>query len=331
MLQQMNHRSAPAGGAHRLRCIPYSVAVFDVGLSDLVARDGGLARSSLSACGVTYDEMETNPAEQNLRVATRLGHLHVRIVGPDELPTAVLWPSMFSDGHAFERVVPLLNRHRRLVIVDPPGLGKSDPLGVISDIDGVAGAAMDLLMGLDLPLPVDWVGEAFGGHVGYKLARDPKVLRSLVAISAPPETNPELLRMTRVLLAVVGIVGRRPVTSLVASKQVTPTSLRDPTVAGVVRRAFLANTRRSLVNATRSFILGRRDVRSELPDIAVPTLIAATTARGEWTVEGAKAAAALIPGARLATIDGASANSSLEQPQATAGVILKFWEGSPEC
>ena len=69
--------------------------------------------------------METNPAEQNLRVATRLGHLHVRIVGPDELPTAVLWPSMFSDGHAFERVVPLLNRHRRLVIVDPPGSARA--------------------------------------------------------------------------------------------------------------------------------------------------------------------------------------------------------------
>ena len=252
--------------------------------------------------------------------------MYVRIVGPDRLPTAVLWPSMFSDGHAFDRVVPLLTQRRRLVIVDPPGLGDSDPLRVVSDIDGAAGAAADLLAGLDLPLPVDWVGEAFGGHVGYKLARDPEVLRSLIAISAPPETNPELLRLTRALLAVVGIVGRRPVTSLVAGKQVTQSSLRDPAVARVVRHAFLANTRRSIVNATKSFVLGRRDVRSELPDIAVPTLLAATTERGEWTVEGAEAAVALIPGARLATVDGASANSSLEQPQATAAMILGFWE-----
>ena len=76
---------------------------------------------------------------------------------------------------------------------------------------------------------------------------------------------------------------------------------------------------------------GRRDVRSELPDIAVPTLIAATTARGEWTVEGAKAAAALIPGARFATIDGGKREQFAGATASHRGVILKFWEGSPEC
>src|SRR6476620_8452309 len=132
------------------------------------------------------------------RVNTRLGALHIRIVGDG--PTTVLWPSMFVDSHTWDSVQPLLPAKRRYVLVDGPGRGLSDPLPRVTDINGAADAALDLLAGLDIAGPADWVGNAFGGHVGYKLGAMPGVLRSLVAISAPPEHRPGDLRRQVALL-----------------------------------------------------------------------------------------------------------------------------------
>lgn len=105
-------------------------------------------------------------AESTALVPTRLGRLHVRLVGQG--PTTVLWSSMFVDSHTWDPVVPLLPRDRRYALVDPPGLGLSESLREASDIAGAADAATDLLAGLGVDGPVDWVGNAFGGHVGFK-------------------------------------------------------------------------------------------------------------------------------------------------------------------
>jgi pimeloyl-ACP methyl ester carboxylesterase len=108
-------------------------------------------------------------------VATRLGSLYVRTVGSGR--PAVLWPSMFVDSHTWDRMLPLLQREsaipRRFALIDPPGLGNSEPLRTSSTIAGAAAAARDALAHLDLGGPVDWVGNAFGGHVGYELADVP--------------------------------------------------------------------------------------------------------------------------------------------------------------
>ena len=136
----------------------------------------------------TMSSSSRRPTTTADRVNTRLGALHVRIVG--EGPTTVLWPSMFVDSHTWDSVQPLLPAQRCYVLIDGPGLGLSDPLTRTTDINGAADAALDLLAGLDIDGPVDWVGNAFGGHVGYKLGAKPAVLRSLVAISAPPEHLP---------------------------------------------------------------------------------------------------------------------------------------------
>ena len=59
-------------------------------------------------------------------------------------PATVLWPSMFVDGRTFDPLLPLLPG-RRLIVVDGPGLGASEPLGRRSTIAEAADAAQDLL------------------------------------------------------------------------------------------------------------------------------------------------------------------------------------------
>lgn len=258
-------------------------------------------------------------------VRTRLGALHVRVVGTG--PVAVLWPSMFVDGHTWDRLVPHLPADRRYVLVDGPGLGLSEPLRRRSSIAEAADAAVDLLEGLGVDAPVDWVGNAFGGHVGFDLATRVGVLRSLVAVSAPTEPiTPELRRQITLLAPVLRLAGAvRPVRDSVVEAMLTPASAADPGLREVVVDSLRRPGRRSLALALRSFILDREDVNDTLGDIRVPSLFVASDDRGDWSPEDAVRAAALTPAARAVVVTGARTLVPLEQPVALAGLLEEFW------
>ena len=265
-------------------------------------------------------------AESATSVPTRLGRVHVRSIG-DGAPT-VLWPSMFVDSHTWDPVVPLLPSDRRYVLVDPPGLGLSQALDRISDIAGAADAAMDLLDGLGVEGPVDWVGNAFGGHVGFKLAARRGVLRSLVAVSAPTQPVPGWMRrqitMLLPVLRVAGPVG--PVRSGILTGMLTDASAAREPIRRVVEESLARPTRRSAALALRSFILNRVDVTAELADVTVPSLFVASDDRGDWSPADAEAAAAATPGARAVTIPAARTLIPLEQPEALARHVRRFWD-----
>ncbi|MBA8793002.1 pimeloyl-ACP methyl ester carboxylesterase [Friedmanniella endophytica] len=263
------------------------------------------------------------------RVRTRLGRLHVRTTGTG--PATVLWASMFVDGHTMDGLLPLLP-DRRLVVVDGPGIGGSDPLVRRSTIREAAGAAVDLLTGpqageLGIDGPVDWVGNAFGGHVGYELAGDPALLRTLVAISAPTEPVPDELRRQIAVLApllrALGPVG--PVRAAIHRALLSEASVADPAIRAVVDESLVRPSRRSLALALRSFVVDRTDVTAGMSRIAVPCLFVTGDQRGDWTPEAAERTAALVPGARAVTVPGASTLVPLEQPAALAAALRRFW------
>ena len=265
-------------------------------------------------------------AETETSVPTRLGRLRVRTIGRGM--TTVLWPSMFVDSHTWDPVVPLLPGGRRYLLVDPPGLGLSEPLHEASDITGAADAATDLLHGLGVDGPVDWVGNAFGGHVGFKLAARPGVLRSLVAISSPAEPVPAPLRrqinLLLPILRTAGPVG--PVRSGILTGMLTDASAADESIRRIVVESLARPTRRSMALAVRSFILARSDVTDELTDVAVPSLFVASDDRGDWSPHDAETAAGLAPDAEAVTIRGARTLIPLEQPEALAGHLCRFWD-----
>ncbi|SDD93287.1 alpha/beta fold hydrolase [Auraticoccus monumenti] len=266
--------------------------------------------------------------ERAERVPTRLGSLSVRRLGSG-VPT-VLWSSMFVDSHTWDRMLPLLlggAPGREYLLVDPPGLGRSDPLERRSSIAEAAGAARDVLDTLGVTEPADWVGNAFGGHVGYQLATDPAAVRSLVAVSAPTEPVPPALRrqiaVLHPLLRVAGPVG--PVRRAVVSAMLTDASAGDEDVRGVVLDSLDRPTRVSLSRALRSYIIDRADVTDRLPRIHVPCLFVASDDRGDWSPEDARRAASLAPAATALTISGARTLIPLEQPAALADAVLAFW------
>ncbi|KAF2420408.1 alpha/beta hydrolase [Microbacterium sp. B35-30] len=267
-------------------------------------------------------------SERAERVDTRLGSLAVRRVGTGDM--TVFWSSMFVDSHTWDSALPLLLAgapEREFVLIDPPGLGLSEPLSRRSSIAEAADAARDALAGLGATSPVDWVGNAFGGHVGYQLATDPSTIRSFVAISAPTEPVPAHLRrkiaVLHPVLRLMGAVG--PVRAAVISAMLTDASAATPGIRDVVVDSLNRPTRASMSHALRSFIIDRTDVTDRLSGIGVPSLFIASDDRGDWSPEDAQRAAASSPHATSVTIAGARTLVPLEQPRAVAQAILAFW------
>ena len=263
-----------------------------------------------------------------VRVDTRLGQLNARVVG--EGRTTVLWSSMFVDSHTWDTIIPLLAADpvkRRFVLIDPPGLGLSDPLRRRSTVREAADAARDALHVLTPGEAVDWVGNAFGGHVGFDLARDPVLLRSLVAISSPAEPIGGGLRrqinLLRPLLRIAGLVG--PVRDAIVAAMLTDKSAADPAIRSVVIDGIARPSRASLALTVRSFILDRTDATDQVADIRVPALFVASDDRGDWSPADAERTALLTPHAHAVTITGARTLVPLEQPATLAEAILSFW------
>lgn len=267
--------------------------------------------------------------ERSERIETRLGNLNARVSGTGRF--TVLWSSMFVDSHTWDRIVPLLMDGsaipRRFVLIDPPGLGLSDALIRPSTIGEAADAARDALVALGATEPVDWLGNAFGGHVGLNLATDAATLRSLVAISSPTEPiAPDLRRkigLLHPLLRVAGPVG--PVRDAIVDAMLTEESASTRSTLQVVLDSLARPTRASMSLALRSFIVDRTDVTDRLADIRVPSLFVASDDRGDWSPADAERAASLAPGAQVATIPGARTLIPLEQPAALAAAIIGFW------
>ncbi|SFR90468.1 Pimeloyl-ACP methyl ester carboxylesterase [Agromyces sp. CF514] len=238
---------------------------------------------------------------------------------------------MFVDSRTWDRVLPILRREapdRRYLLIDPPGLGRNEPLHRRSSIVEAASAARDALDSLAVRGPVDWVGNAFGGHVGYELATQPGVLRSFVAISAPVEPIAPALRrkihVLKPLLQAFGAVG--PVRSAVIEAMLTDASASDPDILPVVLHSLARPTKAGMALALQSFILDRVDVSELLPRICVPSLYLASDDRGDWSPDDAERAASLTPGARATTITRARTLIPLEQPDAVARELLAFWK-----
>jgi len=260
------------------------------------------------------------------RISTRLGALHVNAVGTGR--PALLWHGMFVDGDSWQRMSPRLAAERRLIVVDGPGHGRSDPLRRDTTVDECAAVAAEVLDALRITDPVDWVGNAWGGHVGLAVARrDRSRLRSLVAVSSPPAPiGADLRRKIGLLGPLLRIVGfRGPVLDGVLSSQLSDAGRADAQIAATMATMLRRARPASMSRALRSFVLSRTDVTPTLSQLTVPTLFVGTDDRGEFGAEQAQDAARRTPDARAAVITGARTLAPLEQPDRLASEILGFW------
>jgi microsomal epoxide hydrolase len=109
------------------------------------------------------------------------------------------WP---QSWYCWRHVMPLLAGSRRVIAVDPPGLGESDPPPA-GDTASVAASFAALIESLALA-PVPFIGYDIGAWIGYALAaRHPAAVERLALIDAaiPGITPPEGYTLTPVQAA----------------------------------------------------------------------------------------------------------------------------------
>ena len=260
-------------------------------------------------------------------VNTPVGALEVTIEGSG--PTVVLWHSLYVDDRSWDRVSGELSSLRRLVRITGPGHGASEPTAHPYSLIDCSNAAIAVLDALELPGPVDWVGNAWGGHVGLMLAASHGAhIRTLAAFNAPvQQLTSRQARSSRLLARVFRIVGPiEPVLAGVTETLLSPqTRADDPAVVAYVRECLIRSDRRGLVTAIRSISLGREDLRPLLPAIACPTLLVTTPEDALWTPEQAELAAASMPDATSAVITGGGHLTPLESPGETIALLRRLW------
>ncbi|WP_433041034.1 alpha/beta fold hydrolase [Dactylosporangium sp. CS-033363] len=258
-------------------------------------------------------------------VATRLGPLHVEVDGDG--PPAVLWPSLFVDSTTWTRLRPALAAVRRLILVDGPGHGRSGRPPESFTMDDCQAAAGDVLDRLGITGPVDWLGNAWGGHTGLAFAAaQPDRVRTVLTIGTPVSALPEGERRSiRLGYAVHRLLGPRPVATVVADALLGGGYRKsDPEAARIVVAGFVRSDRPGMRAAIRSISLDRTDATGLLPQVKAPTLMVTGADDASCSPADTAAWAALIPNGQHRVVPGAGHVAPLFDP-ATADVIAQFW------
>ena len=260
-------------------------------------------------------------------IDTAVGRLKVTTAGAGA--PAVLWHSLFADERSWQRAAAELARDRRLVLITGPGHGASGDPDRRYDLLQCARAAEEVIDALGVAEPVDWVGNAWGGHVGIRFATAyPSRVRSLVTLGTPVQSLATAERVrTRFLLLVHRLMG--PTGFLVDAVVETLLSARtrasDPEAVELVRSSFVEANPVRMRNAVVSISLHREDLAALLPGITIPTLMITGDQHSGWTPAQSAAAIARMPDARAAVVADAAYLVPLEQPDAVVGLIRGFW------
>jgi pimeloyl-ACP methyl ester carboxylesterase len=268
--------------------------------------------------------------EERHPIATSGGTLAVRVRG--EGPPAVLWHSLFVDERSWQRVEDDLAHVRRLVIITGPGHGESADPGHRYSLDDCAAAAGEVLAALGIDEPVDWVGNAWGGHVGIVFAATrPDRCRTLVTLGTPVQAYTRSEQLTfRVLLAVYRVAGMIGyLSSGIVEALLSPrTRANDPEAVALVLDCLRAMERPALANAMRSISLGRPDLTPRLAAVRCPTVFVTGADHAGWTPEQAETKRRLLADGSVAVVPDTAYLTPLEAPGETIRIVRDLWGAS---
>jgi pimeloyl-ACP methyl ester carboxylesterase len=261
-------------------------------------------------------------------VSTDLGRLHVRRTGTG--PPVVLWHSLFVDSRSWGPLVDVLARDRTVYAIDGPSHGKSEAVHRDFTIEECVASAEQVLDRLGLTEPVDWIGNAWGGHVGIRLATGSR-LRTLTTIGTPVQgfTLGEKLTMAWPLVGLYRLTGpngfimKQLFESLLGAESIAA----QPDQAETIMASFREADRKGMLHAMTSMMLHRTGIADLLGSITVPTLVmpVCDDVTG-WRPDEARRTCAAIPDCRVEEVAGTGHVSPLLiDRDRIVRLLTEFW------
>jgi pimeloyl-ACP methyl ester carboxylesterase len=242
-------------------------------------------------------------------------------------PEVVLIPGTFADRRTWSRVVGRLAAGFRCLLFDPRGTNQTPDPGTPFTADDLAGdvaAVMDAA-GVER---AHLVGHSLGASVAVILAaRRPARVRRLVACS--PSVTPDAY-LAAVLdlwaaLADSGLPAHAVHLGLVLNA-FGRGAFENGTVRAVVdqmdRQPLDRQTIRRYIDCDRKL-----DLSPVMRSVDAATLVVVGSEDALTGVDGARAVAASVSGARLEIIEGAGHGPHLETPMAFARIVTAFLNG----
>jgi pimeloyl-ACP methyl ester carboxylesterase len=261
-------------------------------------------------------------------VSTELGRLHVQRSGTG--PPLVLWHSLFVDSRSWGPLVDMLARDRTVYTIDGPSHGKSEALHRDFTFEELVVAAEQALDRLGLTQPVDWVGNAWGGHIGIRLATTSR-LRTLTTIGTPVQgfTLGEKLTKGWPLVEMYrfrgpnGFIMKQLFESLLGAESIAA----QPDQAETIKASFREADRKGMFHAMRSMMLHRTGIEYLLSSIKVLTLV--MPVRDDvtgWRPDEARRTCAVIPDCRVEEVAGTGHISPLlVDRERIVQLLTEFW------
>jgi len=246
-------------------------------------------------------------------------HLYYEIEGDGQ--TVVLLHAVGLDLTCWEAQAEALAPHFRVLRVDLRGHGRSDVPPPPYTLEGFAEDVHELLGALQLA-PAHVIGLSLGGMVAQVLALDyPQAVRSLVLADTnstlPPDARPAMVE--RGEAAKHG--GMSAVVDTTLARWFTPGFMGADVVARC-RERLLADDVGAWAATWQA--ISELNTEPRLPGIRVRTLVITGENDVSAPVARAQAMAALIPGARLEIVAGASHMAPLEHPALFNATVLAF-------
>ncbi|MFZ3597872.1 4-carboxymuconolactone decarboxylase [Streptomyces sp. BH104] len=254
---------------------------------------------------------------------TKTPRLQYRFDGRDDdsAPVLILGPSLGTTWHMWDRQVPELAQHWRVFRFDLPGHGGS-PAHPAGSVEVLAERLLATLDDLGIQR-FGYAGCSLGGAIGAELAlRHPERVASLALIAASPRFGTaDEFRQRGVIVRSNGLdpiartAPERWFTHGFATAQPAITDWAVQMVRTTDPGCYIASC-----EALAGF-----DVREELSDIGVPTLVLVGSEDQVTGPAEARTLVAGIPDARLAVVPGASHLAPVEQPAAVTDLLVRHF------
>jgi 3-oxoadipate enol-lactonase / 4-carboxymuconolactone decarboxylase len=253
--------------------------------------------------------------------ATRDGvRLFWRLDGARDRPALLLLNSIGTDISLWDRALPYLTPHFRVLRMDARGHGASDAPGGDYSLDLLAADALAVMdaAGVDACAVC---GVSLGGMIAMTLAlAAPQRVTALIPACTSPALDPA---MWTTRIATVRSEGMAAIAELAMGRFLSPEfAARNSEIADSVRRGLLAMAPAGYSGCGAA--IRDMDLISRLGAITTPTLVIAGSRDISTPFEGhGDRIVAAIPGAMTAMIEAAHL-APLEAPAAFASALIGF-------